>query len=131
MALVALALIGCGMSDAELRKRTGDAAVSAKHLAENAGEKLRGAYDDAAAKGKDMLKGAEGTLSDATLKAKIIGGFKLVAGLNADNIQVDVANGKVKLSGTVTTQLDKMKAEGVAYGITGDQSKYESTITVK
>lgn len=126
-----LTAFGCGMSDDELRKRTGDAAVSVKQAAENASEKMKGAYDDAAAKGKEAMKDAQGTLSDTALKAKVHAGFGLVAGLKAENVEVEVREGKVYLSGRVPTALDKMKAEGVAYGVTGDRAKFESTIEVK
>lgn len=119
------------MSDDELRQRTGDAVVSVKRAAEDASAKMKGAYDDAAAKGKEAMKDAQGKLSDTTLQAKVLAGFKLVAGLNAENIEVEVAEGKVYLSGTVPTALDKMKAEGVAYGVTGETSKFESKIEVK
>ena len=129
--LLTVAAAGCGMSDQDIRQKTGDAAVAVKHAAESASDKLKGAYDDAAAKGKIAIKDAGERLGDEALKAKIIAGFGLVAGLDAKNVNIDVKQGKVYLSGTVPTQLDKSKAEGVAYGVTGDTSKYESTIEVK
>lgn len=124
-------LVGCGLSETELREKTGDAAVSIKRGAESAGDRMQTAYDDAAAKGRDMMKNAEKDLSEAALRAKIQAGFKLVAGLNSENIKIDIEQGKVKLSGTVPTQLDKMKAEGVAYGVTGSPAGFTSAITVK
>ena len=129
--VLVVAVAGCGMSDQELRDKTGDAAVAVKHAAETAGYKLKGAYNDAAEKGRAAMKDAGAKLSDEALKAKVEAGFGLVAGLEAKNITVDAKDGKVFLSGRVPTQLDKMKAEGVAYGVTGDQSKFESTIEVK
>jgi osmotically-inducible protein OsmY len=131
VAPLAALCLGCGMSDQDIRQKTGDAAIAVKHAAETAGDKLKGAYSDAAEKGKEAMKNAGDKLSDEALKAKVNAGFGLVAGLDAKNISVDVRNGKVYLSGSVPTQLDKMKAEGVAYGVTGDSSKYESTIEVK
>lgn len=130
LGLLAVA-VGCNMSDDELRKRTGDAAVSVKHAAEGASEKMKGAYDDAAAKGREAMKDAQGKLSDTALKAKVVAGFNLVAGLKAEKIDVEVREGKVYLTGTVPTAIDKMKAEGVAYGVTGDTAKFESKIEVK
>ena len=125
------AALGCGMSDQELKDRTGNAAVSVKHAAEGASGKMKEAYDSAAAKGKEAMDTAGAKLSDAALKGKVLAGFKLVAGLEAKDIEVEAREGKVYLSGSVPTQLDKMKAEGVAFGVTGDKSKYESTISVK
>lgn len=130
------------MSDQEVRDKTGDAAVAAKHAAETAGdavkkaaetasEKLKAGYDQAAEQGRAVMKDAGAKLSDAALQAKVLAGFKLVAGLDASNVEVEVREGKVYLSGTVPTQLDKWKAEGVAFGVTGDNSKFESTIEVK
>lgn len=141
------------MSDEEVRQKSGDAAVAAKRAAEQAGDKLKEgaaivgekakegaaamsemgkrAYDDAAAKGRQAMDEAGGALSDAALKAKMAAGFKLVAGLDASGVTVDARQGKVYLSGTVPTLMDKMKAEGVAYGVTGDTTKFESKIEVK
>lgn len=126
-----LLVTGCGISEAELRQKTGDAAVSVKRAADGAGESLKGAYDDAAKQGRLAMKNAEAQLSDAALRAKVLAGFKLVTGLDSSAINVEVREQKLFLSGTVPSQLDKMKAEGVAYGVTGSQSKFESKITVK
>lgn len=119
------------MSDADVKEAAGNAAVSAKHAAENASDAMKKAYEDAAAKGKEAAAEAGSKLSDAALRAKVLAGFNLVAGLEAKGVQVEVKEGKVYLGGAVPTALDKMKAEGVAYGVTGDASKYESTIEVK
>lgn len=119
------------MSDEEVRQRTGDAAVSVKHAAEEASATMKGAYDDAAAKGKEAMADAQGELGDAALRAKVLAGFNLVAGLKAEQIEVEAKEGKLYLTGTVPTPMDKMKAEGVAYGVTGDASKFESKIEVK
>ena len=119
------------MSDDEIRQRTGDTAVSIKHAADAAGSKLKSAYDDAAVKGKEAAGQVGAKLSDEALKGKVLAGFALVSGLEAKNVEVDARDGRVYLKGTVPTQLDKMKAEGVAYGVTGDRSKFESEIEVK
>lgn len=128
---VLVALAGCGMSDRELHDRTGDAAVAVKKAAEGAGDKMKSAYDEAAAKGKVALGTAGEKLSDVALKAKVHAGFKLVAGLEADQIEVEVRDQVVYLKGTVPTELDKMKAEGVAFGVTGDRAKFVSELQVK
>lgn len=132
LVLVSAVLIaGCGMSDDEVRQRTGDAAVAVKHAADKAGESMKSAYEDAAAKGREAMGQAGEQLSDVALKAKVMAGFKLVAGLDARDVKVEVVDHKVVLSGTVPTPMDKMKAEGVAYGVTGDATKYSSTIEVR
>ncbi len=131
LVLAALALAGCKMTDDEIRQKTGDAAVAIKHAADKAGESMKGAYDEAAAKGKEAMGEAGEKLSDVALKGKVLAGFNLVAGLEAKDIEVEVKDKKVYLKGTVPTQMDKMKAEGVAYGVTGDTSKFVSTIEVR
>ena len=129
--LAVLAVTGCNMSDQELRERTGDAAVGVKRAAETASGRAKEAYDAAAEKGREAMKDAGEQLSDAALRTKVLAGFNLVAELDASNIRVEARGGKVFLSGTVPTELDKMKAEGVAYGVTGSTAKFESTIEVK
>lgn len=128
---VTTAALGCGMSDQDLHDRTGRAAVSVKQAAEGASNQMKAAYDSAAMKGKEAMDTAGAKLSDAALRGKVLAGFKLVAGLEAKDIEVEAKEGKIYLSGSVPTQLDKMKAEGVAFGVTGARSKYESTIVVK
>ncbi len=119
------------MSDAEVHKKSGDAAVAIKRVADGVGSAAKSAYDDAAKKSREAMKEAEKDLSDAALKAKVQAGFKLIAGLDASNVSVEAKEGKVFLKGTVPTQLDKMKVEGVAYGVTGDSKNYVSEVTVK
>ena len=128
---VTTAALGCGMSDQDLHDRTGRAAVSVKQAAEGASNQMKAAYDSAAMKGKQAMDTAGAQLSDAALRAKVLAGFKLVADLESEGIEVRARDGRIFLSGIVPTQLDKMKAEGVAFGVTGDRSKYESTIAVK
>lgn len=123
-------LAGCGMPDQEVRDKAGDAAIAVKRAAENAGDAAKKAYDDAAAKGQVAMKDAGAKLSDAALKGKVLAGFELVNGLNAKEIEVSVSGGVVSLSGTVGSDMDKLKAEGVAYGVTGDRSKVVSKIVV-
>ena len=92
---------------------------------------MKEAYDAASVKGKEMAAKAGETLSDESLKLKILAGFKLITGLDASNVSLDVDKGTVSLTGTVPTDLDKMKVEGVAFGVTGDSSKVRSTVSVK
>lgn len=122
---------GCKMSDNEVKEAAGNAAVNVKRATENAGEKLKQAYNDASIKGKEAMKDAGATLSDAALKVKVLAAFKLVKGLNTDKVKVDVAGGVVTLSGTVPTPMDKAKAEGAAYGVTGDAAKVKSTLQIQ
>ncbi len=119
------------MSDKELREKAGDVAVSGKKMAENATESMKGAFDSAVSKGKELAASASETLSDAALKGKIIAGFNLVNGTNHENVIVEVKDGIVYLTGTVPTQLDKMKVEGVSLGVTGSADKVKSTVSVK
>jgi len=128
--MVASFLAGCGMPDQEVRDKAGDAAIAVKRVAESAGDAAKKAYDEAAAKGQVAVKDAGAKLSDAALKGKVLAGFELVSGLNAKEVEVNVNDGVVSLSGTVLTDLDKMKVEGVAYGVTGDRSKVVSKVVV-
>lgn len=118
------------MSDQEVHDRTGDAAVKIKRTAEDAGSAAKDAYDNAAAKGKAVVKDAKEELGDAALKAKIIAGFKLVDQLHAEDVQVEVKDGKAFLSGSVPTVKDKMKVEGVALAVMGSSAKFESKVFV-
>lgn len=122
---------GCGMSDKELKDKVGDVAVSGKHMAENAAQSMKGAYDAAAEKGKELAAKAGETLSDVTLKGKILAGFKMVKDTNADDVTVEVKDGIVTLTGTVPTELDKVKVEGICFGVTGSADKVKSSVAVK
>lgn len=119
------------MSDAEVHQKSGDAAVALKRAAEGVGTAAKSAFDDAAKKSREAMKEAEKDLSDAALEAKVHAGFKLIAGLDASDVTVEAKDGKVILKGTVPTQMDKMKVEGVAFGVTGDSKRYISEVTVK
>ena len=130
-ALFIIGASGCGMSDQELKDKAGDAAVSGKKMAEQAADSMKGAYDSAAEKGRELAASASETFNDVTLKGKIIAGFKLVKDTNADNVTVDVKDGIVTLTGTVPTELDKMKVEGICFGVTGSIEKVKSSVTVK
>ena len=129
-AIACVLAAGCGKSDSEVKEAAGNAAVNVKHAAENTGAKIKEAYDQAAIKGKELAGEASKTWSDGVLKTKVITGFKVVKDLDSSHISVDAKDGVVYLSGTVPTELDKAKAEGVAYGVTGDQTKVQSTLTV-
>ncbi len=132
--MVCLAIFGCNMTDDEVRQKAGDIAVGTKKAVESASESLKNAYDEGVEMGKQVALSAQekvGTaVDDAVLLGKIKAGFNLVKGLDARNITIKVDKGTVILAGTVPTELDKMKAEGVAYGVTGDLSKVKSELEV-
>lgn len=129
IALVLLA--GCGMSDNEVKESVGTAAVKVKKGVDYTQEQMRNTYNSAYSQGRALAKTAGEKLSDAVLKAKVLTGFKLLKDLDASNVTVASKNGVVFLSGTVPTQLDRMKVEGIAYGVTGDSKKVQSTLNVK
>ena len=126
-----LSAAGCGLSDNEVKEATGNAAVKVKRGAENTADQLRNTYNAAHAEGRKLAKSAGEKFSDGVLKAKVLAGFKLIKGLDAKNVTVTTRDGVVFLAGSVPTQLDRMKAEGLAYGVTGDGRKVQSTLTVK
>jgi osmotically-inducible protein OsmY len=92
---------------------------------------LKKGYDTAAEKGKEVAMKAGEKWDEAIIKGKMTAAFKLIAGLDASGVVVEVKGEKVYLSGTVPTELDKMKVEGAAFGVTGSLEKFESTVTVK
>lgn len=122
---------GCGMSDSDIRQKAGDAAVSTKHFLDGASDQAKEAFNAAAEKAKDAAQSAGKQLDDSMLRAKVLAGFKLVAGLDASNISVEAKSGVVTLTGTVPTELDKMKATGVAFGVTGSLDKVNAKLEVK
>ena len=119
------------MSDNEVKESVGNAAVKVKKGAEYSQEQMRNTYNSAFEQGRKLSKEAGEKLSDGVLKAKVLAGFKLVNGLDSSNVLVVTKNGMIFLSGFVPTQLDRMKAEGVAYGVAGDAKKVQSTLTIK
>jgi osmotically-inducible protein OsmY len=127
---VALCVLGCGLSEEQVREKAGDVAVSAKKAADVAQDSLSQAYDSAVAKGQTLAKQAGEIWDDNVLRAKVLTGFKLVKDLRTDDVTVEVKNGLVYLSGSVPTAKDKMIVEGIVYGITGDLSKLKSSVVV-
>jgi hyperosmotically inducible protein len=124
-------LIGCSMSDQEVKEAAGNAAVGAKRAAEAAAENTKAAYEAASAKGREVASSASKTMNDALLKAKVLAAFKLIEGLHAEDVVVETSGGVVTLKGTVPTPLDKAKVEGVAYGVTGDLARVRSSVAIK
>lgn len=123
-------VVGCNLSEEQVREKAGDVAVSAKRVADTAQDSLSQAYDSAVEKGRTLTKQAGEVWDDGVLRAKIFTGFKLVKDLNTENVQVEVKNGVVYLKGSVPTSKDKMIVEGIVYGITGDLSKLKSSVVV-
>ncbi|KAA0225449.1 MAG: hypothetical protein AKCLJLPJ_01766 [Fimbriimonadales bacterium] len=121
----------CSVSEDELREKAGDAAVSAKRALDTAGDSAKKAFDSAAEQTKQLAAKAGEKLSDTVLREKILAGFRLVAGLEHERIEVIVEKGHVTLKGTVPTQIDKMKALGVAFGVVGTMEHITDEIEVK
>ena len=128
LALVFLA--GCGMSEEEQQRAANDAAAKAQERAVVISERLRSAYDDAYAQGRKVAREIGDKASDQVLRAKVIAAFKLIKPLDSTNLRVRVEKGVIYLDGSVKTEQERMMAEGLAYGVTGDGKKVKSTITV-
>lgn len=129
--LVALiGLVGCSPRD-EDKQRMADAAVAkAEEQAKAMSQKLRGAYDDAYAKGREIAAEIGEKASDQVLKAKVLAAFELIKPLDSSKVEVRVEKGVIYLDGTLKTEQERMMAEGLAYGIVGDGKRVQSTLTV-
>jgi osmotically-inducible protein OsmY len=125
-----ICVAGCGPNE-EQKQRIADAAVAkAEEQARVMSERLRGTYDDAYAKGREIAGQLGGTASDQVLKAKVLGAFKLMSALDSSNVKVKVEKGVIYLDGTLKTEHERMMAEGLAYGVVGDGKRVRSTLTV-
>jgi osmotically-inducible protein OsmY len=130
MLAIWLAVTGCKMSDQDVKEAAGNAAVKAKHAAQFTQEQIRNGYNSALEQGRKLAKELGEKADDALIRTKILAGFKLISGLDASNVTVEVKNKVVTLEGTVPTLLDQMKVEGIAYGVTGDAKRVRSLIRV-
>lgn len=128
---VFILISACNVSEEELREKAGDAAVSAKRALDTAGDSAKKAFDSAAEQTKQLAAKTGETLSDTVLREKILAGFRLVAGLQHEGIEVIVEKGHVTLRGSVPTPIDKMKALGVAFGVVGTMEHISDEIEVK
>ena len=123
-------IVGCGSNEVDRQQAANRAAEVATEQSQKMSEKLRGAYDQAYEKGRQIAAEVGEKASDEVLKAKVIAAFKLIKPLDSSKIKVRVEDGVIHLDGTVKTEQERMMAEGLAYGVTGDGKKVQSTLTV-
>lgn len=122
--------IGCGSDEVDRQEAANRAAEVAQEQAQKMSERLRGAYDDAYAQGRKIAAEIGDKASDQVLKAKVLAAFKLIKPLDSSKIDVRVEKGIIHLDGSVKTEQERMMAEGLAYGVTGDGKRVQSTLTV-
>ena len=128
--LTVVFLAGCGMSEEEQQRAANDAAARAQEQAAVVSERLRSTYDEAYAQGRKLAAEIGGKANDEVLRAKVIAAFKLMKPLDSSNLKVRVKTGVIYLDGSVKTEKERMMAEGLAYGVTGDGKRVQSTVTV-
>ena len=130
--LIALFILvaGCGSGEVERQQAANRAAEVATEQAQKMGDRLRGAYDEAYAQGRKIAAEIGDKASDQVLKAKVLAAFKLIEPLDSSKIKVRVEKGIIYLDGSVKTEQERMMAEGLAYGVTGDGKRVRSTLTV-
>jgi osmotically-inducible protein OsmY len=121
---------GCATDDVGRQEAANRAADVAEQQAQKMSERLRSAYDGAYAQGRKIAAEIGDKASDQVLKAKMLAAFKLIKPLDSSHVKVHVENGVIHLDGTVKTEQERMMAEGLAYGVTGDGKKVQSTLTV-
>lgn len=122
--------VGCQMSEDEVRQKAGDAAVAGKRALDTAGEATKKAYDQAVETTKHLAAKAGEVIDDATLKAKVLAGFRLVKDLETSDVQIEAKDGIVTATGTVKTERERMMVEGVLYGVAG-AGKYRNEVKVR
>ena len=129
--LVALVFaVGCGPSEEQKQRIADEAVAKAQEKAKQLSERMRGTYDEAYAKGREIAVDVGEKASDAVLKGKVLAAFKLMKPLDSSKVKVRVEKGVIYLDGNVKTEQERMMAEGLAYGVTGDGRRVRSTLTV-
>jgi osmotically-inducible protein OsmY len=128
--LIAATLSGCGPNEADRQRVANEASTKAQEQAAILKDKLKSAYDSAYAEGKKIAVEAGGQANDQVLKAKVLAAFKLIKSLDSSKVEVRVEKGVIYLDGSVRTEQERMMAEGLAYGVTGDGKRVRSTLTV-
>jgi osmotically-inducible protein OsmY len=128
--LAVIFLAGCGMSEEEQQRAANDAAAKAQEQAAVVSERLRSTYDDAYAQGRKLAAEIGDKASDEVLRVKLLAAFKLMKPLDSGKLKVRVEKGVIYLDGSVKTEKERMMAEGLAYGVTGDGKRVQSTVTV-
>jgi len=130
MLLACASVWGCGPTEEEQQRIADRAVKQAQAQAEKLRDKLRGAYDSAYKEGRKIALEVGAKANDEILEAKTRAAFKLLKALDSSKIEVRVTKGVIFLGGTTRTEQERMMAEGLAYGITGDGKRVRSTITV-
>lgn len=128
--LMGVICAGCGSDEVDRQEAANRASEVAQEQAQKMSERLRGAYDDAYVQGRKIAAEVGDKASDQVLKAKMLAAFKLIKPLDSSNINVRVEKGVIHLDGSVKTEQERMMAEGLAYGVTGDGKRVKSTLTV-
>lgn len=123
-------VLGCGMSEAERERAANRAAVEAEEQAESLREQFRSVYDKAYDEGRRLAGELGEKATDEATRAKLLAAYALMEDLDTSRMKVSVEGGVVHLDGTVPTEPQRMKAEGLAYGVTGDGKRVRSTLTV-
>ncbi len=129
-ALCALFASSCGPSEEQKQRIADTAAAKAEEQAKVLSGKLRSSYDDAYERGRKIAGEIGAKASDEVLKAKVLAAFKLMKPLDSNVVKVRAQDGVIYLDGSVRTEQERMMAEGLAYGVTGDGKKVRSTLTV-
>jgi osmotically-inducible protein OsmY len=127
---LAVACFGCGETEEDRQRAANESVAAAEKQAQGLKDRLRTAYDDAYERGKKIASEVGTKASDEVTKAKVLTAFKLMKNLDSSKVKVRVEKGVIFLDGTVPTEQERMMAEGLVYGITGDGKRVRSTITV-
>ena len=130
LVLIGVICAGCGSDEVDRQEAANRASEVAQEQAQKMSSRLRGAYDDAYAQGRKIAAEIGDKASDQVLKGKMLAAFKLIKPLDSSNIKVRVEKGVIYLDGSVKTEQERMMAEGLAYGVTGDGKRVQSTLTV-
>lgn len=123
-------IVGCSPSEEQKQRSADEAVAKAEHQSKAMSDKLRGSYDEAYEQGRKIAAEVGEQASDEILKAKVLAAYKLMKPLDSSAVKVRVEDGVIHLDGNVQTEQERMMAEGLAYGITGDGNRVRSTLTV-
>lgn len=106
-----------GSSDSPMKDIRDKAAESTETVADNLKEGAKSLLEDTreerediAEKGKEIIDSAK----DAGIKAAISGRLKLDSSIDASRIEIEVVNGSVALTGTVSSRAEERKARDIA-----------------
>jgi osmotically-inducible protein OsmY len=129
-AVCLVGLICCAPSEEDKQRIANAAVAKAEGQAKVMSEKLRVAYDEAYAKGREIAGEIGEKATDQVINAKVLAAFNLMKQLDSSDVDVRVEKGVIYLDGTLKAEQERMMAEGLAYGIVGDGKRVRSTLTV-